>query len=181
MATRGRKKDDGRAKSGTARRGGRKGDGGTKRGASGSAAHVGSKPRASARARGGRSNSSRSSRETPTSHVAIGYTDRQELDRFLEGERGDMVVHGPLHVGSDVEAAATLGTGATDGTPCMVVPLIRERMDEIQREVSDALNRFQGRAGRGRARPRTIRDTGGSARGAGAGAIRLGEGRREIE
>lgn len=117
----------------------------------------------------------------PTGHIAIGYTDRAELDRFLGGERGDVVVHGPLHARRDIEAAASLGPGVTEGTPCLVVPLIRERMDEIRREVTDALNRFGDRASRGRGRPRTIRETGGSARGTSVGAIRLGQGRRPIE
>lgn len=179
MARRGRKKNDARSRNGGSRRGGRGAGRQSARGRDGG--------RETTRGRGSAQEAARTrdvARETapgtPVGHIAIGYTDRAELDRFLGGERGDVVVHGPLHVGRDVQAAATLGPAATDGTPCLVVPLIRERMDEIQREVSDALKRFRGRGGRSRARARTFRDTGGSTRGASAGAIRLGEGRREI-
>lgn len=129
----------------------------------------------------GRDGGRASAEATPAGHIAIGYTDRAELDRFLGGERGDVVVHGPLHARRDIEAAASLGPGVTEGTPCLVVPLIRERMDEIRREVTEALNRFGGRGARGGGRPRTIRETGGSVRGTSVGAIRLGQGRKSIE
>src|SRR5690606_14039472 len=131
-------------------------------------------------------------------YVAVGYTDRRELDDFIDGEYGDLVVRGPDHTGSEVQDIETLGPGATRGTPCLVVPLIHERMDEIQREVESAIARYrtgaapaeaaardtaraEGRAagerapGReARAQPRTIGETGGSARGTSSGAIRLG-------
>jgi hypothetical protein len=147
-------------------------DGGRERAANGAAGREPARGRDSGRER---------AEAPPAGHIAIGYTDRAELDRFLEGERGDVVVHGPLHARRDIEAAASLGPGVTEGTPCLVVPLIRERMDEIKREVTEALNRFGGRAARGRGRPRTIRETGGSVRGTSVGAIRLGQGRRAIE
>jgi len=121
-------------------------------------------------------------------HVAVGYTDRSQLDDFIGGEAGDLVVRGPIHTGERVREVDTLGPGVTQGTPCLVVPLIRERIDEIQREVSDVLDRFQaqrageefgleGGSGEGERRgggPRTIGETGGTARGTSSGAIRKG-------
>lgn len=119
---------------------------------------------------------SRSHGEPRPDHVAVGYTDRAELDRFITGEAGDLLVHGPIHAGSAVADVATMGTGVTEGTPCLVVPLIRERVDTIRREALDALDRFA--AGRPRpgaqARPETFGQTGGTARGTSAGAIRRG-------
>lgn len=114
--------------------------------------------------------------ESQPQYAAVGYTNRRELDRFITGEEGDLVVHGPVHARDDLDAVSTLGTGATEGTPCLVVPLIRERMDEIQREISEVLNRFEagGAPGAPTGRPRTIGETGGSARGASAGALRTG-------
>ncbi|HEX7049168.1 MAG TPA: hypothetical protein VF188_03065 [Longimicrobiales bacterium] len=109
-------------------------------------------------------------------HVAIGYVDRRDLDDFIDGEQGDVTIHGPIHTGRRIEDVATLGTGATEGTPCLVVPLIRERIGDIHREVSAVLDRYEGRprkAPRGR-RPRTLRETGGTARGTTSGAIRTG-------
>lgn len=120
-------------------------------------------------------------------HVAVGYTDRSQLDDFIGGEAGDLVIHGPIHAGERVREVETLGPGVTQGTPCLVVPLIRERIDEIQREVTDVLDRFQaqrggggevgaegGEGGRRAGGPRTIGETGGTARGASSGAIREG-------
>jgi hypothetical protein len=200
MASRGRKKKDQRSGEGANRRGGRRAaaksardrDGG--RNTSRNAGRESARGRNSGReqaargAAGQESARGRSSGREPTGgastgHIAIGYTDRADLDRFIGGERGDVVIHGPLHAGKDVEAAASLGPGVTEGAPCMIVPLIRERIDEIQREVTEALNRFQDRAARGGTRPRNIRETGGSVRGTTVGAIRLGGRvrRREIE
>jgi hypothetical protein len=82
-------------------------------------------------------------REVHFDHVAVGYTNRSNLDDFIDGEGGDLVVRGPIHTGANVAEIDTLGTGVTQGTPCLVVPLIHERMDEIQREVMAALHRFQ--------------------------------------
>lgn len=134
-------------------------------------------------------------------YVAVGYTDRSDLDDFIEGEGGNLVVRGPIHTGATVGEIATLGTGVTTGTPCLVVPLIHERIDEIQREVNAALDAFHDRwepkdpgdgteraegaeprtngrddgetRGTGQRR-RTIADTGGTARGTSSGAIRKG-------
>ncbi|HEX6939384.1 MAG TPA: hypothetical protein VF158_08225 [Longimicrobiales bacterium] len=177
MASRGRKKNGGRARGGSrgasragSRAGSRTGSRGAARG----------RPRAAAR-EAGRSNPAR--RAQPAKHLAVGYTDRETLDRFIAGEGGDVVVHGPIHAGRAVAEVATLGAGATQGMPCVVVPLVREQMDEIRREVSDVLDRFEAGAARAREgrRPRTIRETGGSARGASAGAIRSGAGAPERE
>lgn len=131
-------------------------------------------------------------------HLAVGYADRADLDEFIDGEGGNLVVRGPIHTGARVAEIGTLGAGATRGTPCLVVPLIHERIDEIQGEVEAALAIFMDRwepegyhaAGeadgpglRGGARAesepngrrrRTIADTGGTARGASSGAIRKG-------
>lgn len=138
-------------------------------------------------------------------HVAVGYTNRTTLDDFIDGEGGDLVVRGPIHTGEKVGELSTLGAGVTQGTPCLVVPLIHESMPEIQREVNAALDAFQsrwepeqegqsreysarGEGGEARAaapgrkstgaptqeRPRTYRDTGGTARGTSSGAIRKG-------
>lgn len=120
-------------------------------------------------------------------HIAVGYTDRGSLDDFIAGEQGDLTIHGPIHIGEGVRDAAMLGGAATEGMPCLVVPLIRERIDEIQREVSEVLNRFQAHAGpqlpprraaAGRVeeptRPHSFRETGGDVRGASSGAIRTG-------
>ncbi len=116
-------------------------------------------------------------------HVAVGYTDREDLDRFIEAEQGDLVVHGPVLTGEAVADVATMGTGVTEGTPCLVIPLVRERMDEIRREVADVLDRFEAQRPRRpeEARPHTIGETGGSARGATFGAIRLGSKRPDTE
>ncbi len=76
-------------------------------------------------------------------HVAVGYTNRATLDDFLDGETGDLVIHGPIHTGARVQEVRTMGPGVTEGTPCLVVPLIHERIDEIQREVTAALHSFQ--------------------------------------
>lgn len=78
-------------------------------------------------------------------HVAVGYTNRTTLDDFIDGEGGDLVVRGPIHTGENVGELSTLGAGVTQGTPCLVVPLIHERMPEIQREVNAALDAFQSR------------------------------------
>jgi|GEM_PF-3037535 len=131
-------------------------------------------------------------------HVAVGYTDITDLDHFIAGEGGDLVVHGPIHTGATVGEIRTLGAGVSTGTPCLVVPLIHERIDEIQLEVNAALDAFHDRwepkdpgeattarrpSGRGRhngetggtgRRPRTIAETGGTARGTSSGAIRKG-------
>lgn len=115
-------------------------------------------------------------------HLAVGYTNRRHLDQFIEGEQGDLVIHGPIHTGDDVADIATMGAGATEGTPCLVIPLIRERIDEIQEEATRALDRFQdqpdvvfGRQVRqGTPRPRTFGETGGETRGGSAGAYRTG-------
>lgn len=118
-------------------------------------------------------------------HVAVGYTDRARLDDFIDGEGGDLVVRGPIHTGQDVRSVSTLGPGVTEGTPCLVVPLVAERIDEIRREVGSVLDRFamQGEAPgadndheteAGERRPRTIEGTGGTTRGASSGAIRTG-------
>ena len=114
--------------------------------------------------------------EATPRHAAVGYTDRRDLDRFITGEEGDLVVHGPVHTGDDLDDARTLGTGSTEGTPCLVVPLIHGRIDEIQREVAQVLDRFEARqsAGGEGGRPHTIGETGGTTRGASSGAIRTG-------
>jgi hypothetical protein len=78
-------------------------------------------------------------------HVAMGYTNRTTLDDFIDGEAGDLVVKGPFHAGESVEELRTLGSSVTQGTPCLVVPLIHERMTEIQREVNAAIDAFQSR------------------------------------
>lgn len=78
-------------------------------------------------------------------YVAVGYTDRADLDDFIDGEGGNLVVRGPIHTGSSVGELETMGAGVTSGTPCLVVPLIHERIDQIQREVSAALHSFQER------------------------------------
>lgn len=111
-------------------------------------------------------------------HVAVGYTNRSTLDDFIEGEGVDLVIRGPIHTGQDVADVGTMGAGVTEGTPCLVVPLVRERIDEIQREVSAVLNRFQSAPpSRRRAegeRPHSYRETGGSARGTSSGSQRRG-------
>lgn len=133
-------------------------------------------------------------------HVAVGYTNRTTLDDFIDGEAGDLVVRGPFHSGESVDELKTMGTGVTQGTPCLVVPLIHERMDQIQREVTAAIHAFQSRwepqpdgdderragdeirAGKERhpgghgssERPHNFRQTGGTARGTSTGAIRRG-------
>ncbi|HEX7120619.1 MAG TPA: hypothetical protein VF212_17635 [Longimicrobiales bacterium] len=186
MAPRKRKRDSGSARKrspgaarGKARDGGRAGAGGAARGASRGQARGGTRGPAAGRTRA--ATRERAADRQPATHLAVGYTDRRELDRFIEGEAGDVVLHGPIHTGRSVADAATLGAGATRGTPCLVIPLIRERMDEIQRELMETLERYQagGAVGRGGARPRTIAETGGSARGTSAGAVRLGARREE--
>jgi hypothetical protein len=82
-------------------------------------------------------------REVHFDHVAVGFTNRTTLDNFIDGEAGDLVIHGPVHTGDRVQEIQTMGPGVTEGTPCLVVPLIHERMDEIQQEVSAALHHFQ--------------------------------------
>lgn len=132
------------------------------------------------------SNSRRDERES-FDHLAVGYTNRRHLDQFIEGEQGDLVIRGPVHTGDEVAEIETMGAGVTEGTPCLVIPLIRERIDEIQEEVARALDRFQsqpdvvfGRRFRpGASRPRTFDETGGDVRGGSAGAIRTGSIERE--
>lgn len=96
-------------------------------------------------------------------YVVVGYTDRADLDDFIDGEGGNLVVRGPIHTGSSVGELETMGAGATSGTPCLVVPLIHERIDQIQREVRTALHSFQERwepgiAGGGRGRGEEARE-----------------------
>lgn len=78
-------------------------------------------------------------------HIALGYTNRTTLDDFIDGESGDLVVRGPFHAGESVNELRTLGSSVTQGTPCLVVPLIHERMTEIRREVNAAIGAFQSR------------------------------------
>lgn len=129
-------------------------------------------------------------------HLAVGYTDRSDLDDFLAGEGVNLVVRGPIHTGANVGEIATMGEGVSSGMPCLVVPLTHARFDEIRREVDSALDVFQerweptvegnGSAGfssdfgdgengrRGSGRRRTYGETGGTARGTSSGAIRKG-------
>lgn len=82
---------------------------------------------------------------TRLEHIAVGYTNRATLDDFINDEGGDLVVRGPFHAGEEVSELQTMGTGVTEGTPCLVVPLIHERMDQIRREVDAAIRSFQRR------------------------------------
>lgn len=132
-------------------------------------------------------------------HVAVGYTNHDTLNDFIDGESGDLIIHGPIHTGAGVREVDTLGPSVARGTPCLVVPLIPERIDEIQHEVTAALSRFQeqrqprdgtgaeqgelanpeeyravGEDGELAPRPHTFRETGGTARGTSSGAIRKG-------
>lgn len=75
-------------------------------------------------------------------HIAVGYTDLRTLDDFLTEGGGDLVVRGPVRAGDEARDVAKLGTGATEGTPCLVVPLVHDRLDEIRREVDSVLDRF---------------------------------------
>lgn len=175
---------------------------GTERGSTSASAPTRDSPRAAAdrttaRTRGG-------------GHVAVGYTDRRTLDDFLAEGGGDIVVRGPIRTDDETRDVSKLRAGATEGTPCLIVPLVHERIDEIRREVDSVLDRFGSGAPPGqeparargaeprpdeilaRARhdaerlrpgppPRTIGETGAETRGGNLGPYRTGSARPDDE